>query len=108
MDKYGSEYLEDVLITRNDGSRFIIHELISDIDDLRLFEIKEINNKNLVEDKKLVYMNDLDYSKLQSEKDYLDCLADSLLSKERIAAKKLLSNELRIKRSICWLCFYGF
>ena len=91
MDKYGVEYLEDVLITREDGSQFIIHELTSDIDDLNLYELKELDKNHKIIDRVLVYMDNLDYSKLQSEEDYLDCLGDALLSKNRIARKKDLS-----------------
>ena len=97
MDKYENEYIEDVLITRKDGSQFIIHELTSDIDDLSLFEIRELDKKHNIIDRILVYMDNLDYSKLQSEEDYLNCLGDSLLSQESIKTKKRLSKSYELE-----------
>ena len=91
-DKYGSEYLQDIMISRDDGTRIIIHELFSDIDSLEKVELSEVDMNNNIIKTINAYTDGLDFSKMQSEYDYLDCLANSLLSQNRLYLKEQIAN----------------
>lgn len=91
-DKYGYEYLQDIMITRDDGTKIIIHEMDSDIDSLKKVELSEVDWNNKIVKNILAYTDGLDFSKMQSEQDYLDCLANSLLSQNRLDSKEQIAN----------------
>ncbi len=94
MDKYGSMFYDDLLITRSDGSRFLLHEAYSKIEKYKLLEINEVNQMNEVEPTVIVYADaDFDVGKLQNDSLYLDAVADELLSKKRIETKKIQQDE---------------
>ena len=90
-DKFGYEYLEDILVIRADDSKIIIHEIESDISSLKKVELSEVDQNNDLTKTINAYTDGLDFSKMQSDKEYLDCLANSLLSSERIESKKILA-----------------
>lgn len=92
MDKYGIEYLEDIMITRTDGSKVIIHQIGSDIENLEKLELSEVNDKNEIFSKKLAYTEGLDFGKMQNDVEYLNLLGDQLLSKERLSKKEQEAN----------------
>ncbi len=96
-DKLGNEYLEDILVIRDDDSKIIIHEIESDISSFKKVELSEIDqNYNLTQTIN-AYTDGLDFSKIQSDKEYLDCLANSLLSSERIESKKIIAESYGLK-----------
>lgn len=87
-NKFDNEYLEDILVIRDDDSKIIIHEIESDISSLKKVELSEIDqNYNLTQTIN-AYTDGLDFSKMQNDDEYLDCLANSLLSPERIEVQK--------------------
>ena len=93
----GNEYLEDILVIRDDDSKIIIHEIESDISSFKKVELSEIDqNYNLTQTIN-AYTDGLDFSKIQSDKEYLDCLANSLLSSERIESKKIIAESYGLK-----------
>lgn len=91
-DKYGMDYIQDIMLTRDDGTRIIIHEIPSDIDLLKKIELSEVDWNNKITKEISAYTDGLDFSKMQSEQDYLDCLANSLLSQERLNSKEQIAN----------------
>lgn len=79
--------LEDIMFTRTDGTRIIIHEMESYVDELQLMEISEIDEDNNITMSKLAYTDTIDYEKLQKDSEYRDAYIDLLLDRERIEQK---------------------
>lgn len=96
-DKFTYEYLQDILVIRDDNSKLIIHEIESDISTLKKVELSEVNQNDYVTEIIQAYTDGLDFSKMQSDKEYLDCLAYILLSSERIDSKKILAKDYGLK-----------
>lgn len=89
MDKYGIEFLEDLMITRTDGTVIILHELKSECSELKKIEIRQLRDNNYFKANVIVVYADssLDFKKLQKDKNYLDIVGDGLLSAERLDRK---------------------
>ena len=89
MDKYGIEFLEDLMITRTDGTKIILHELKSECSELKKIEIRQPKDCKYFNSKVIVVYADssLDFKKLQKDKNYLDIVGDGLLSAERLDRK---------------------
>ena len=96
-DKFGFEYLEDILITRDDMSKIIIHEIESDISSLKKVELSEVNENNYITKTINAYTEGLNFAKMQSDLEYLDVLANLLLSQERILEKEKMAKEYDLK-----------
>lgn len=93
-NRFGS-YLHDVLLTRDNGTYIIIHELQSDIEGMQLLELCEVRNSRIT-NRSLAYSNGIDFGALQSNPDYLSCVANKLLSQSRLQEKKQIAEHYNV------------
>ena len=83
------QFLQDIKITRDDGSSFSIHEIESECADLDKFIISDYRRTGVK--KFYAYTQNLDMVKLQNDKKYLYAFSEVLCSKNRIREKQQLS-----------------
>lgn len=87
MNKNGTEYLRDILITRKDGTRIIIRQNPSGYAGLQVLQLTSLNCKNQIESKLIAVTHGIDFARLQMDGKYLDAIGENLLSRERLARK---------------------
>ena len=92
--------LEDYMITRDDGTRIIIHEERSEVKQCQKIVLMELDQNNSIIKTYNAYTDNIDFSKMERDKNYLNCLGNELLEQRRLIGKEQIAKNMGINDAI--------